>query len=449
LVVWAQRILADHDAPKAEVAALRSGLTGELRLGVIPNASTTVADLVSRFCAAHPLAHVQLATNLSSAEISNQLRRFELDAGVVCAEAVPAGDFVATAMYDERLMFVASTGMIGEAEHISWADAARLPLCLHNPSMRGRQISDATFAAQRLRIVSHVETGSVEALFAHAATGQWASIVSDRWVSAAAPRDSLGTVIRPECADGPGSSRTPRREPGRLRGRQWRRGTVGLHPRRPIREGLSPQVRPEPLGCAGSGQAAKRMTIDRPVGSGGADPTASLEFERSRGERQRDSERPLVELPGEDLEGSVTEGVHGILQRKSTGFLDRIDAKYQHSIAIPGQVVSQEGTSHHQLARRLLVGDPLLVRGKGALDVFQGGAPAPREAREVDGSARVRVARRPGRLSVRIGGHRYGPVLFWAALTLRIPATAEAIGTTTAAKANSRSLASHLSNPRG
>jgi DNA-binding transcriptional LysR family regulator len=39
LVVWAQRILADHDALKAEVAALRSGLTGELRLGVIPNAS--------------------------------------------------------------------------------------------------------------------------------------------------------------------------------------------------------------------------------------------------------------------------------------------------------------------------------------------------------------------------------------------------------------------------
>lgn len=39
-MLWARRILADHDALKQEVVALQTGLTGELRLGVIPAAAT-------------------------------------------------------------------------------------------------------------------------------------------------------------------------------------------------------------------------------------------------------------------------------------------------------------------------------------------------------------------------------------------------------------------------
>ncbi len=41
LVVWAKRIPAEHDAFKAEVHAVRSGITGTLRLGTVPTASTT------------------------------------------------------------------------------------------------------------------------------------------------------------------------------------------------------------------------------------------------------------------------------------------------------------------------------------------------------------------------------------------------------------------------
>ena len=37
LVVWARRILAEHDAFKAEVYAVRSGITGTLRLGTVPD----------------------------------------------------------------------------------------------------------------------------------------------------------------------------------------------------------------------------------------------------------------------------------------------------------------------------------------------------------------------------------------------------------------------------
>ena len=67
-----------EEAFKAEVAAVQSGITGTLRLGTEPTASTTVALPVAAFCAAHPLAKVQAETRLSTTELSRQLREFEL-----------------------------------------------------------------------------------------------------------------------------------------------------------------------------------------------------------------------------------------------------------------------------------------------------------------------------------------------------------------------------------
>jgi hypothetical protein len=44
LVIWARGILADHDALKQEVVAMRSGLEGQLRLAVIPAAAKRRRD---------------------------------------------------------------------------------------------------------------------------------------------------------------------------------------------------------------------------------------------------------------------------------------------------------------------------------------------------------------------------------------------------------------------
>ncbi|MUM35143.1 LysR family transcriptional regulator, partial [Mycolicibacterium sp. CBMA 361] len=88
LVLWARRILADHDALIHEVTALQTGLTGELRLGVIPGASGTVAQLTDPFCAEHPLVRVQLESSLRSADIVARIGRFELDAGIIYPDGI-------------------------------------------------------------------------------------------------------------------------------------------------------------------------------------------------------------------------------------------------------------------------------------------------------------------------------------------------------------------------
>jgi DNA-binding transcriptional LysR family regulator len=183
LVHWARRILADHDALKQEVTALQTGLTGELRLGVVPAAATTVALLTDPFCAAHPLVRVQLETSLRSAEIVERIREFELDAGILYPDRHDTADMVVTPLYEEQqVLIVGSELLTGRSDSITWSDALEFPLCLLTRGMRGRRLIDDALATQDLTVTPQLETDSVAALFAHVGTGRWASIVPQTWI---------------------------------------------------------------------------------------------------------------------------------------------------------------------------------------------------------------------------------------------------------------------------
>jgi DNA-binding transcriptional LysR family regulator len=188
LVLWARRILADHDALKQEVTALRYGLTGRLRLGVIPAASTTVALLIDPFCQAHPLARVGLTTSLRSAEVVTLLRRFELDAGIIYVDGPNTDGLLVTPLYGERQVLITSgTLLTSQVDAISWAEALELPLCLLNQGMRGRQVLDEVLSGHGLEVAPQLETDSVAALYAHVGTGRWASIVPEPWTRTLRP----------------------------------------------------------------------------------------------------------------------------------------------------------------------------------------------------------------------------------------------------------------------
>ncbi|MET4613752.1 DNA-binding transcriptional LysR family regulator [Rhodococcus sp. PvR044] len=200
LVPWARRILADHDLLKQEVAALQTDLTGELRLGVIPAASTTVALLTDPFCAEHPLVRVQVESSLRSAEIIERIRRFELDAGIVYPDGQDTADLLVTPLYEERhVLVVGSELLTGRSDTIGWPDALELPMCLLNKGMHGRQLIDDALAALDLAATPQLETDSALTLLAHVGSGRWASIIPQTWLRSLAP--AAGTrVLQP---DGP------------------------------------------------------------------------------------------------------------------------------------------------------------------------------------------------------------------------------------------------------
>jgi DNA-binding transcriptional LysR family regulator len=194
LVLWARRILADHDALIHEVTALQTGLTGELRLGVIPAASSTVALLTDPFCLEHPLVRVQLESSLRTAQIVDRIRRFELDAGIIYPHGQDAAELLVTPLYQERQVLIASSELLTSQPNPTWADASELPLCLLNTGMRGRQLLDEALADHGLTLSPRLEADSVVSLLAHVSTGRWASIVPQTWLRTLRPPAGVRVV---------------------------------------------------------------------------------------------------------------------------------------------------------------------------------------------------------------------------------------------------------------
>ena len=140
LAVWARRILASQDALVEEAAVLKTGLSGELRIGTVPSASTTVAPILDRFSRSHPLVSTIVDTKLPTQEITRRLTDFDLDAGLCYPfDAVPG--LKQLHLYRETWVFLASEHMLKEAPEImTWAQAASHPLAILDSTMHGLEI---------------------------------------------------------------------------------------------------------------------------------------------------------------------------------------------------------------------------------------------------------------------------------------------------------------------
>jgi DNA-binding transcriptional LysR family regulator len=87
---WAHRILAEQSALRHELAIMRGGLSGVLRIGVIPTASTVAPLLTTPLQAQHPLVRVSIES-MSSREIVHRLSEFDLDLGMTYVDGEPLG----------------------------------------------------------------------------------------------------------------------------------------------------------------------------------------------------------------------------------------------------------------------------------------------------------------------------------------------------------------------
>lgn len=174
---WARRIVADARAMRAEMRVLRHGLTGTLRLGVIPTALTRVARLTAPFLEKHPNVSLSLFSRTST-EILDGIESLELDAGLTYLDNEPLGRVAQLPLYHEtyRLMVPAGSPLAARSE-VTWAEAARQPLCLLTPDMQNRRIVNAHLAQAGAVVSPRIESNSTLVLLAHVASGRWASIV--------------------------------------------------------------------------------------------------------------------------------------------------------------------------------------------------------------------------------------------------------------------------------
>jgi DNA-binding transcriptional LysR family regulator len=176
---WAKRIVGDSRAMRQEVRALKQGhLVGHLRLAAIPTALAMVSALTTPFRAQHPEVRFTILSN-SSIEVLNALDNLEIDAGITYLDNEPLGRVRSVPLYRERYrLMIAADAPLGNREQVTWAEVARIPLCLLTPDMQNRRIIDKLLRdAGSLGEQPTLESNSMILLYSHVRTGRWASVM--------------------------------------------------------------------------------------------------------------------------------------------------------------------------------------------------------------------------------------------------------------------------------
>ncbi|MFD1912727.1 LysR family transcriptional regulator [Halodurantibacterium flavum] len=210
---WALRIVADARTLREEMRAARQGLAGNLRIGVIPTALSMIVDLTAGFAARHPNVHLTILSR-SSHEILTALDRLELDAGITYLENEPLGRVTRVPLFHESYgLLVAPGHPLAGAARTSWAEVARLPLCLLTPDMQNRRILNHHMNGAGVEARARIESNSVITLAAHVATGDWASVLPSRMAELLTGPRLVAVPIDDPSARHPVGLITPEREP--------------------------------------------------------------------------------------------------------------------------------------------------------------------------------------------------------------------------------------------
>jgi DNA-binding transcriptional LysR family regulator len=156
---------------------VHAGLSGNLRIGVIPTALPMVADLTAPFTARHPNMRVTILSR-TSVEILSGIESLELDAGITYLDNEPLGRVAQTPLYTEfyRFLCTPASGLAAKGK-VTWAELAQEPLCLLTADMQNRRIVNTHLAEAGAQVAAVVESNSTIALIAHVKSGRWGSVV--------------------------------------------------------------------------------------------------------------------------------------------------------------------------------------------------------------------------------------------------------------------------------
>lgn len=174
VLMRARTIVAEARAIQTDLAQARDGLSGWLRLGVIPTAMATVHTYTGPFLAANPGLRLHLRS-MTSADIVTSLFDFDLDAGFsYSAEdldlTLPPG-MEAIPLYRERYVLVRAQGAAPLAPAITWPEIAGLRLCLLTRDMQNRRIIDRLMRRSGVPAEPVIEANSIVALTSHVLAG--------------------------------------------------------------------------------------------------------------------------------------------------------------------------------------------------------------------------------------------------------------------------------------
>ncbi len=184
VLAWAERIVADAAAMRGEVRALREGLSGHLRLAVIPTALPMVAHLTTPLRQAHPQI-LFAVRSCPAAEVLASVENLQADAGITYVETAGLGRLRSWPLFEERYRLLTADPAFASRASVTWPELAVLPLSLLTGDMQNRRIIDARLLRAGALPAPVLETNSMIVLMTHVQTGHWASVmpamIADGW----------------------------------------------------------------------------------------------------------------------------------------------------------------------------------------------------------------------------------------------------------------------------
>ncbi len=176
-LVWAKQLVSDARTFREEMRHARHGLTGHVRLAVIPTALTWAARLTSRFAGHHPNVRFEVLSR-TSVEILSMLDNLEIEAGISYLDNEPLGRVTTAPLYRERYTLVCHRDHpLAGRKMVGWADLADQRLCLLTPDMQNRRIINQCFMAVNVQPQAQVESNSTVVLVAHVEGGDWVTVL--------------------------------------------------------------------------------------------------------------------------------------------------------------------------------------------------------------------------------------------------------------------------------
>ena len=151
----ARRIVGDTRALRDEMRALRSGLTGTLRIGVIPTALPMVVDLTTPFTKRHPDVRVTILSR-TSAEILTGIERLDLDAGITYLDNEPLGRVTQVPLYPEFYRLVCAPTLplaqaVAALPRLQLRGVMALPAPSPDPAVQAEALAQVRVVFEQLR----------------------------------------------------------------------------------------------------------------------------------------------------------------------------------------------------------------------------------------------------------------------------------------------------------
>lgn len=178
-LVWARRIVGDARQLREEMRATRHGLSGRLRIAVIPTALTWAAKISARFGSMHPNVGFTILSR-TSIEILQMIDDLDIDAGISYLDNEPLGKVSTVPLYDERYMLVCGTDApFAGRDSVTWPELDGHRLCLLTSDMQNRRIINRNLATAGVIPQATVESSSTVVMVAHVMEGGWLTVLPE------------------------------------------------------------------------------------------------------------------------------------------------------------------------------------------------------------------------------------------------------------------------------